>query len=569
MKNTIQHMGKLSVVLLLVNSLSVTAQEIKTQPPFDTGKIQSRKTINTEQEQEVQKEELKALRMSTLIRTVDSIKKINEPALRISARNGLLKYLILDGALPEQDTILAANLARESLADLSDHFEEIMPSLAESLFSNLAVWIKEYQPSLSERVEALEKAKMKDKNLQSIRASMALPGGDVLAAQRIAQFLEAGTDIPVLVLYLNDLIARNSQEVKPLLSTIVEVAAQGRLSFETLFSISDLYLQPQTPLEVKQRFLRMVLARTQPFNLEKEPASQSAYYLLTNLLPAFKQVAPELHTQAVNQRLVVYASLNREQLADEQRSKRLSESSSPIEDLMAEADQTKSKLKRNQLLAQAAQLALESKRFLRCLEAIERLDPDAPGITADFWKNWNDQFVRNFVKAVLAEKKPELAEQGTEHVIEPYAKVQSLAMISQYWMKAEDNSTTRRLLTEARKVAGAAPDYVDRAKAFLLLSALSNQTDSSEKMELLDCAIKALNSAAMPERGDDLRPYQTYVWRLNGAEYQVTTQFKDLTSKGSEEALTLVERIEKPESRTFALLGILHGMRDLSLSSRG
>jgi hypothetical protein len=266
---------------------------------------------------------------------------------------------------------------------------------------------------------------------------------------------------------------------------------------------------------------------------------------------------------------MVYASLTREQHADEQRSKRLSESSSLIEDLMAEADQTKPKLKRNQLLAQAAQLAMQNKRFALCLEAIEKLDLDAPGISADFWIDWNDQFVRDFVKAVLAEKKPELAEQGTGHIRGPYAKVQSLVMIIQYWMKVEDNSNARRLLTQARTAAGAAPDYVDRAKAFFSLSALFNETDSSEKMELLESAIKALNSVSMPERGDDLRRYQTYVWKLNGVEYQVTTQFKDLTKNGSEEALTLVERIDKPESRTFALLGILHGLRDISRAARG
>jgi len=313
----------------------------------------------------------------------------------------------------------------------------------------------------------------------------------------------------------------------------------------------------------------MVVARTQPFKLEKEPSSQSAYYLLTNLLPVIKQVVPELYSQAVNQRLVVYASLSREQLADEQRSKRLSESSSLIEDLMAEADQTKSKLKRNQLLAQATQLAMQNKRFPLCLEAVEKLDLDAPGISADFWIDWNDQFVRGFVKAVLAENKPELAEQGAGHLTGAYAKVQSLVMIIQYWMKAEDNSNARRLLTQARKAAGAATDYVDRAKAFFLLSALCSQTDNSEKMELLESAIKALNSVSMPERGNDLRPYQTYVWKLNGVEYQVTTQFKDLTRNGSDEALTLVERIDRPESRTFALLGILHGLRDLSRSARG
>ena len=562
MKKTIRHISRLSFVLLFAASLSV-GQGVKTSSPVDVDTVQSKRTIHSEQEQQAQEQTVKMLRMSTLTRTIDSIKRIDEPALRISVRNGLLKYLIVNRTLPEQDTTLAANIARESLADFSEHFDEIMPSLAEYLFSDLAVWIKEYQPTLSEMVDALEKTKLKGKDLNSIQALMALPGGDVLAAQRITQFLEAGREIPVLVLYLNDLIASNSQEVMPLLSTIVDVAAQGRLSFEILLSISDLYIQSQTPLVLKQHFVRMVVARTQPFSLEKEPASQSAYYLLTNLLPAIKQVVPDLYSQAVNQRLVIYASLTQEQRADEQRSKRLSESSSLIEDLMAEADQTKSKLKRNQLLAQAAQLAMQNKRFALCLEAVEQLDLDAPGMSADFWRNWNDQFVRDFVKAVLAEKKPELAEQGTEHISGPYAKVQSLVMIIQYWIKVEDSSNARRVITQATKAAGAATDYVDRAKGFFLLSGLFGQTESSEKMEVLESAIKALNSVSLPERGDDLRPYQTYVWKLNGVEQQVTTQFKDLTKNGSEEAMTLVERIDKPESRSFALLGILYGLRDL------
>lgn len=564
---TIQLLSRLGFVLLFATSVSV-AQGVKPLSPLDD-KVQSKKSVQTEEEKDAQEQKVKMLRMSTLTRTIDSIKKIDDPALRISARNVFLKYLITNRTLPEQDTTLATNIARESLADFSEHFEEIMPSLAEYLFSDLAVWIKEYQPALSETIEALEKAKLKGKDLHSIQSLMALPGGDVRAAQRITQLLEAGKEIPVLVLYLKDLIASNSQEAMPLLSKIVDVAAQGRLSFETLLSISDLYIQSQTPLAVKQHFVRMVVARTQPFNLEKEPPSQSAYYLLTNLLPAIKQVVPDLYSQAVNQRLVIYASLTQEQLADEQRSKRLSESSSLIEDLMSEADQTKSKLKRNQLLAQAAQLAMQNKRFALCLEAVEKLDLDAPGISADFWIDWNDQFLRDLVKVVLAEKKPELAEQGMGRISSPYAKVQALAMIIQYWMKAEDNSNARRLLTQARKAAGNATDYVDRAKAFFLLSTLFSQADSSEKMELLESAIKALNSVSLPERGDDLRRYQTYVWRLNGVEYQVAAQFKDLTKNGSEEALILVERIDKPESRTFALLGILHGLRDLSRAAKG
>src|SRR5689334_11212658 len=108
MKKTIQDISRLSLVLLIASSSSV-AQEVKTLSPLDIDKVQSRRSIHTEQEQEAQEQKVKMLRISTLTRTIDSIKKIDEPALRISARNGLLKYLILNGTLPEQDRTLAAN----------------------------------------------------------------------------------------------------------------------------------------------------------------------------------------------------------------------------------------------------------------------------------------------------------------------------------------------------------------------------------------------------------------------------------------------------------------------------
>lgn len=562
MKKTIRHISRWSVLLVLANGLCI-AQGVKSSRPSATGKSDLPQAIGSRPE-EIRDEQLKTLRTSTLTRTVDNIKKINEPALRISARIQILKFIALDMPLSEEARTLADRLGGDALVDFSEHADEIMPALSDNLLSNLAVWIKNYQPSLGDKLEALEKARMKGKDSQNIRNLMALPGGDVLAAQRIAQSLDAGEEIPVLVIYLKDLIEGNSQEVGPLFSKILDAAAQGRLSFDTLLSVSDLYLELQTPVALKQRFIRTVLARTQPYNFDKEPASQSAFSLLTNLLPFIQKFAPELYGQALSQRQVIYAAFNQEQKADQERSKRLRESSTPAEDLIAEADTMKPSSKRNELLAEAAQMARDKKNFSVCLSAVSKLDLDVTGISADFWKNWNDQFITEFVKAVLAENKPAFAEKGIEYFSAPYAKVGALALAMQYAVKDADTPSARRLLTYARKTAAAATDNVEKAKAFLLLTAASDQVDNAVKSELLESAIKALNNVSIPDPGD-AKPYQRYVWKLNGAEYQVMGRFKDLAKSSDEEALTLVETIDKPESRTFALLGILQGMRELSL----
>jgi hypothetical protein len=276
---------------------------------------------------------------------------------------------------------------------------------------------------------------------------------------------------------------------------------------------------------------------------------------------------PESFDQAVNQRQVIYASFDKAQVAGDERNKRLNESPSGIEDLVAEAEEAKSKSHRNELLSEAAQLALERKKFALCLEVLAKLDLDAVGISTDFWSNWNDQFLREFVKAVLAVGKPETAERATEHARASNVKVELLILMAQYAAKANDKASSERLLIEGSNAAGAAADHIERARAFLLLSGAS-EPNGSLKGERLESAVKALNSVSMPDRGDDVKPYQRYVWKLNGAEYQVSKGFKDFSAKNIEEASVLAEKLIKPESRAFALLGVLQGARWLSLSRK-
>ena len=54
---------------------------------------------------------------------------------------------------------------------------------------------------------------------------------------------------------------------------------------------------------LKNRFLAMVVSRTQPANFVIEPTPQIAYDLLTEILPFVQSSLPELYEQALNQQL--------------------------------------------------------------------------------------------------------------------------------------------------------------------------------------------------------------------------------------------------------------------------
>jgi hypothetical protein len=568
MKITIRRLSSLCLMLALANGL-VLAQERKTAPPSVKAKPESKVTSAIDQEQEeaqgLRKMHLRVLKESTLMRAVESIKRMDEVALRISARNQILKYLVGGKATSEESTLLAAQIASDAVADFSDHSEEIPPFMADYLLSDLGAWIQKYQPKLIEAFQAAEKNRKSSKESDRIHALLQLKDGDTLAVRRIHQLLDEGQDIDGLAFYLDVLQKRKSKEFELLLSEIVNVAERGQqVSFQTLFWISDIYLGSGIPVALKRRFLAMVITRTQPINFVVEPAPQIAYDLLARVLPFVQRLSPELYDQAVTQSFGMRAAFTERELATEERNKRLQESLTPIEDLIAEAESTKSKVERNELLAGAARLAMEKQKFALCLDIVSKLDLDVVTTLTDFWRNWTDQFLKDFIRAALRTKDTELAEKGAARITSPLARVEGLVLIMLYCGRAKDKVAAQRLLAEASKVAIAISDYLEKAQAFFLLSVTCDQADESQQAGFLESAIKALNMVSKPDSGtNDKKPYQQYVRGLDNTGYQLTRGFKELTKKDENGALALIEKLQKPDLRTFATIGILLGVNDL------
>ena len=73
-----------------------------------------------------------------------------------------------------------------------------------------------------------------------------------------------------------------------------------------------------------------------------------------------------------------------------------------------------------------------------------------------------------------------------------------------------------------------------------------------------------LNNVSKPDTtARDKTAYQTYVQRLDNSGYELTKGFKTLTKRDENDALALVERLNKPDLRTYALIGILEGLDGL------
>lgn len=509
-------------------------------------------------------QQLLILHEDILSRTLDSIKKMDEGGMRLSVRIQLLAYLSETKTLSGKHASLKRKLALDAIADLSDHHREMPRFMRDYLLGDLAAQIEKHQPDLTEKLnDVKETARIGES--QNIRSLFELKNGDVLAAAKIRQLLAQGDDVSGLNFWLDDLREQKSGEFEPLLREVIAIAERSpQISFETLFWLIPVYFHADVSQPLQRSFAAMILNRTQPANFAVTPAPQSAYQLLAAALPQIQRLLPEHYERAVGQSLILRASINQTQLASEERSKRLKASENPIEDLVREAEAAKTKGERNELLAEAAEGALIKKKFEMCLDVLSRMDleinvPGQPGA----WQNWNSLFVKKFVKSAMAAREPEIAEKAALGMTASMAKVEAVALLIRHWSKAGEKDSAHRLLVEAIKVADSVPDEFEKATSLILLSIICDQVDESKKAQLLLSSIKALNGLNKPTTPREQEPYQAYVRKLDQTGYHTIRGFKALTVSDENAAIALVNQLQGPDLRPFALIGILSGLTDL------
>ena len=118
------------VVLVLINSIAIAQTGNKVAPPVKTRTtVESTAKAPRSTADEMREQQLRVFREHVFARAVDNIKKMDEPGLRLSARNQILSYLASDKATSDDKQALATQIARDALTDLREHHEEIMPQL--------------------------------------------------------------------------------------------------------------------------------------------------------------------------------------------------------------------------------------------------------------------------------------------------------------------------------------------------------------------------------------------------------------------------------------------------------
>jgi hypothetical protein len=513
----------------------------------------------------LRKQQLRILHDNLLSRALDTIKKMDEVALRLSARNQVLAYLSESKTVSDNNLRLKRSLALDAISDLSNNHQEIPQFMLDYLSADLTALIEKHQPDLTEKLQAAKETAKSSNQAVNIRSLFELKNGDLLAAARIRQLLAQEEDSKELHFWLDNLRKQKSREFEPLLREVIAIAERSpQISFETLLWVSPIYFHPDVPRSLQKNFAAMILSRTQPVNFSVTGPPILAYELLTGALPHIQNLLPDNYERAVSQSLVLRTTIDRTQLAGEERSKRLKESQSPIEDLVQEAETAKTKSERNELLAEAAELALQKKKFNTCLDIVAKLDLEITVLDqVRFWQGWKNQFLKKVVKSAMVARELESAERAALGMTASLAKVQAIASIVRYSSETGEKGAAHKLLVEAFKVSESISDVFEKAKSFILLSIICDEVDESKKAQLLISAVKVLNDLNKPTTRRDQEPYQEYLRNLDSTGYQIIRGFKALTVSDPDVAIALADQLHKPDLRPFALIGILTGLNEL------
>lgn len=488
--------------------------------------------------------------LSPLLEQVDSS---SEPALRIFLRLKIATYLWGNSSRSHNPEAVAA----AALADLHTHEKEI-PALYVDLFRrDLIAELKAHAPDSAARL--LEEYKLERHTDIEVAYSLLGQEDGVDKAVGIVQRSIAGGNDPgsIIVPFLHRLEKTNPAGVLKVIDAIMlaEESRPGSISARTLFALKHLFIREQTPQGLQRRYLVSVINRAG--ETEASPASVvDIYTILADVLPAVEKQAPDLYHSAsawLSQLAMRVPGRTLERLSI---NKRVSQSTDPLAQLLAERDAVNDQSLREELQTEAAQLALEKGQIQMAIQLVIKLRPKNEEA-----RMWRDQFIEEAVGRAVEKGDVAVAEYGASQIQSAGVRSSALQKLALYFQASSDPLRARDTLNSALKLTEASDDDAEKAVALLDLAHSFLKVDSQRALVLARAAVKTINKtpAVMrkAEAGSDT--HLGDVENMMKIAYRIVPTFQALGATGQSTALELAEDIQRQELKTAAKFGAYTG----------
>jgi hypothetical protein len=489
------------------------------------------------------------------------IKKIDDATVRVLLRLQLATFHWSDSS--EQSRDQARELTLSGLQDLEKHESDLAPQYAELFRRDLLALLEVHAPELAARYRAggdttTTTEKITPGNAYEVAYSMLRTKGQAaLAVQTFSRALSGGEALTMTISYfLSELQRQDPSLVPQVLSDILsqEERKPGTLSVEMLFWLLDPYVWRNNRDDIKQRFLLVAIAATaDSYQWSDLGQLTNAFNLLRVTVPLTQTLIPKIYPQAAAQLATVRARLPNDTIERSAIAERLRQSEDTLSQMIIEANSATNPTLKNDLLIQAAQLALTKGKLQLSLDLAMSASSDENS------KTWQQQFLSELVRRAVETKDTKLGLAIVPKMEMPLSRAEGMQRLALLFFNLKDLWKARELLVESLKLIRGSDNSSEKAIAFLKSLRVVARVDQAMVPDVADDSIKALNGLQF-ETAPKKAKTETTRTALMPVVWNIMPSFEALVQWNELGALNFVDKIQKVELRTVAGFGAAKGI---------
>jgi len=506
------------------------------------------------------------LALSQLNELPQQINSIDEPAIRVFLRLQIAKFLLKQLSKEMNPALIPSeSLIQAALNDLSEHEEEIPELYLNSMRSESMTLLRTHFPDAAKRLnnKYISEDKRQPEFDFDIASSLLEEKGQAdSAVNLVQQALLTGYDPGAkMFFFLLELQKEKPAQLSRLLNNILIIEHQkpNSVSIETLFWLKAFYLQQETPIEIKKAFIKTVIN-----SLEKISVTQAiqsipalpAYKLLQSLQPVAFSATPDIYTRIEALMAYLQARIPQQAFAQIEIQNRIDSSDDPINELLYEARNIESTYLKENLLAQAAQLARDRGQMKLAFEIAEQISGETD------MANWKDQFFSEIVDSAIQKEDLHWAELADSRISSVQIRVSTMQKIALYLFRKNDIIRSREILNEAVRINEKSPESGDKANGYLDLAQAFTKVDELRIAEMIQLAIKNINNIPCPklEERSNLKIRKTYAELTIQIFMRLMPVIERLPVKDDDLALTIASNFDRQEMKIAAKLAVSVGI---------
>ncbi|MFN2517064.1 MAG: hypothetical protein ABR556_12725 [Pyrinomonadaceae bacterium] len=519
----------------------------------------------TAQQKALEAESARQRAAALLEQLPEQIKLMDEPALRVLLRLEIVSHFwgnqrsaSSKGNDSSKNTYKNTTvMVKEALADLEEHEKDIPRGFAQYARTRLISLLQLHAPELAARLVKSDAPEDTRKLSDTDIANSLFASNNIEAAvEKVRSSIRRGNDPGSnIVFFLTRLEKGRPNEFPRLLSELLTVGElkQGGLSVETLSWLSSFYLSDKTSPELKARFCAVAI------NVIGESSTISDRYQLTyahslvnSILPFIEKLTPSLYGQALAQASALASRIPQQEIERLAIARRVKESDDPLEQLITEAKSVNDSSLKDDLLTEAAQLALKKEELRKAVDLA-----DSTSAEGDHGR-WRDQFLGDVVSRAIAKKDLELAGYAISKIQSALKRANELQKLAQYYIETKESDRAHYVLIDAVKLIDLTDDSSDKAVALLnIATSFSKINDVPRFFDLVQRSINVINKVTSGRLNpDDKSNSDAYVTdTLIPLASYIIPVFQSLARKDEWLTNSLIIKIQPKEIRGPAVFG--------------